>query len=28
LSLRATFLISETASLMRLMAGCDFHPKA
>src|SRR5690606_19889711 len=28
LSLRATFLISETASLMRLMAGCDFQPKA
>ena len=25
-SFRATFLISETASLMRLMAGCDFHP--
>src|SRR5690606_38883426 len=28
LSLRATFLISETASLTRLMAGCDFQPKA
>ena len=26
--MRATFLISETASLMRLMAGCDFQPKA
>jgi len=28
LSLRPTFLISETASLVRLMAGCDFQPKA
>ncbi|WP_217909812.1 hypothetical protein [Pseudenhygromyxa sp. WMMC2535] len=24
--LRASFLISETASLIRLIAGCDFHP--
>jgi hypothetical protein len=27
-SLRAAFLISETASLMRLIAGCERHPKA
>lgn len=28
LSVRPTFLISETASLIRLLAGCDFQPKA
>ena len=27
-SLRATFLISETASLIRVIAGRDFHPNA
>ena len=26
-SVRATFLISRTASLIRSIAGCDFHPK-
>ena len=28
LFVRPIFLISETASLMRLMAGCDLQPKA
>jgi len=27
-SVFATFLISATACLMRVIAGCDFHPKA
>jgi len=27
-SFLATFLISEATSLIRLIAGCDFHPQA